>query len=465
MKIRNSIIVLAVVVLSYLLSVLASGCAQIGMPTGGPKDTIAPVLLKSVPPNRTLHFTGNRVTFTFDEYVHIQDIQNNLLVNPVPKIIPNINSKLKTVSIKIRDTLQPNTTYSYEFGNAIQDIDENNPIRNFTYVFSTGSYIDSMQLKGKVILAETGKPDSTLIVMLYSDLGDSAVYKKKPKYVARLDSSGNYQFKYLAGGVYHLFALKDESGQKMYNSPSELFAFADSAVHITQNVKPVELYAYAQEKFTKPTTSPASNKKNPEKLLRYSNSLSAGSQDLLTPLTFQFETPLKHFDSVKIQLSDTLYHPIAGTAISLDTTKKIITVKNTWAEDTKYKLVIDKDFATDTLGDQLKKADTISFTTKKSTEYGSLKLDFSHLQKIKNPVLQFVQNDKIVDSFKITSPTFTINLFNPGDYELRILDDENANGTWDPGNYHFMKQPERVISIHKKITVKADWDNEYDVVL
>ncbi|MEO6837151.1 MAG: Ig-like domain-containing protein [Ginsengibacter sp.] len=466
MKIYKSIIFLAVVALCYLLSILGSGCAQIGMPTGGPKDTIPPVLLNANPPSRTLHFTGNRIVFTFDEYVHLQDLQNNLSTNPVPKIIPNVNSKLKTVSIKIRDTLQPNTTYSFEFGNAIQDIDENNPIRNFTYVFSTGAYIDSMQLKGKVILAETGKADSTLIVMLYSDLSDSAVYKKKPKYVARLDSLGNYQFKYLAEGMYHLFALKDESGQKMYNNPSQLFAFDDSAVHISQNVKPVDLYAYSEEKFSKPaTSSSASGKKNPDKLLKYSNSVSAGAQDLLTPLTLQFETPLKNFDSLKMKLTDTLYHPIAGATISLDTTQKIITVKNNWVEDTKYKLVIDKDFSVDTLGNELKKADTISFKTKQDREYGSLKLDFSNLKKIAHPVLQFVQNNKVVDSFKISSPTFTIKLFNPGDYELRMLDDENGNGTWDPGDYHLMKQPERVIAYPKKITIRSDWDNEDDVQL
>lgn len=465
MKVFNSIIVLTVIGLCYLISVLGSGCAQIGMPTGGPKDTIPPVLVKSVPPNRMLHFTGNRVTFTFDEYVHIQDLQNNLMVNPVPKIIPNVNFKLKTVSIKIRDTLQPNTTYSYEFGNAIQDVDENNPIHNFTYVFSTGSYIDSMQLMGKVILAETGKPDSTLIVMLYSDLGDSAVYKKKPKYVARLDSSGNYHFRYIAEGVYHLFALKDESGQKMYNNPSQLFAFADSAIHITQNVKPVELYAYAEEKYTKPSTSSVPIKKNPEKLLRYSNTLTSGTQDLLTPLKLQFETPLKNFDVLKIKLTDTLYHPVVGAEISLDTTGKLITVYNKWIADTYYKLEIDKDFAKDTLGDELKKSDTISFKTKSEREYGSLELDFSHLKKIAHPVLQFVQNNKVVDSFKIASPIFKVKLFNPGDYELRILDDENENGTWDPGDYHLRKQPEKVIAIPQKINIRADWDNDFNIEL
>jgi hypothetical protein len=127
--------------------------------------------------------------------------------------------------------------------------------------------------------------------------------------------------------------------------------------------------------------------------------------------------------------------------------------------------VIEKDFAIDTLGDELKKSDTISFKTKASTEYGSVKLNFKNLQKIAHPVLQFVQDNAVVDSFKITSPTFTVKLFNPGDYQLRILNDENENGTWDPGNYHLKKQPEKVMDIPKKISIRADWDNEADVVL
>ena len=92
--------------------------------------------------------------------------------------------------------------------------------RNFSYIFSTGAYIDSLQFSGNVQLAETGKTDSTLLVFLYKDLDDSAVYKEKPKYITKVDSSGNFTFHNLAGGIYNVFALKDESGQKMYNNPS-----------------------------------------------------------------------------------------------------------------------------------------------------------------------------------------------------------------------------------------------------
>jgi len=466
MKIYNSIIILAVTGLFYLISIIGSGCAQIAMPMGGPKDTIPPVLLNANPPNKTTHFQGNKITFTFDEYVQVQDLQKNLLIAPTPKIIPNINAKLKTITIKIRDTLQPKTTYSFQFGNSIQDINENNPIKNFTYVFSTGSYIDSLTFSGNVILAETGKVDSTLIALLYNNLDDSAVYKEKPRYVARLDSSGKFQFRYLAEGDYHLFALKDESGQKMYNNPSQLFAFADSVIHISKNVSPVELFAYVEKENKKPASnSSVSNKKNPDKILKYSTSINNGIQDLLTPLKINFTVPLKNFDSSKIKLTDTLFRGVQPAEISIDTTFKEITVKNNWIEDSKYKLVIDKDFATDTLGDILQKSDTISFKTKAAREYGSLKLNFKNLEKIQHPVLQFVQNNEVVDSFKITSPTFSVKLFNPGEYELRILNDENENGKWDPGDYHLKKQPEKVISYPKKINIRADWDNESDVIL
>ncbi|MEO6187641.1 MAG: Ig-like domain-containing protein, partial [Ginsengibacter sp.] len=190
MNIRNFILFLSVLGVVYFVSVLASGCAQILAPTGGPRDSLPPVLLNATPANRTTKFTENRVSLSFDEYIQIQDLQKNLIVSPTPKLNPDINYKLKVVTIKIRDTLEPNTTYTIDMGNAIQDINENNPYRNYKYVFSTGSYIDSMKVSGNIRLAEKGKIDSTLIALLYNDLDDSAVLKRKPRYIARLDSSG-----------------------------------------------------------------------------------------------------------------------------------------------------------------------------------------------------------------------------------------------------------------------------------
>ena len=137
---RNVTIFIASCCLICMLSVLGSGCAQIVAPTGGPRDTLPPNLLAAIPPNGTLNFKGNRITLSYDEYVQVDaKLQQELLVSPTPKINPNISYKLKTVTIKIRDTLQPNTTYRFDLGNSIQDINENNPVKNFSYVFSTGA--------------------------------------------------------------------------------------------------------------------------------------------------------------------------------------------------------------------------------------------------------------------------------------------------------------------------------------
>lgn len=439
-----------------------SSCAQIGAPIGGPRDSLPPILLESAPPNRTTNFKGKNITLNFDEYIQLQNLQQTLLVSPTPKINPDINYKLRVVTIKIRDTLEPNTTYSIDMGNSIQDINENNPFRNFTYVFSTGSYIDSLRFSGNIQLAQTGKADSTLIVLLYNNLDDSAVLKKKPKYITRLDSSGNFKFNNLAGGTYHVFGLKDESGQKYYNNKTQIFAFADSAIVVNENTKPVKLFAYAEEK---PIQKSASTTTTADKKLKFTPSINAGLQDILTPLTLTFNNKLKNFDSTKIQLTDTLLNPYKSSSTSIDTSGKKVIIKNTWQENTAYKLIIPVDFATDTLGTTLAKPDTIRFKTKKEGDYGSIKINFSKLEKFKNPVLQFVTNNEVLYSYPLPSATWSMKLFNPGDYELKILEDINQNGYWDPGNYGMKTQPEKVYNIPQKITIRANWENEKDIVL
>src|SRR5204863_9514315 len=171
----------------------------------------------------------------------LNNLQDNLIVSPVPDIQTIVEEQLRTITVRIKDTLQPNTTYSLNFGRAIRDIKEGNELKNFTYVFTTGNYFDSLQLAGKVILAETGKADSTLIVMLHKNLDDSAVAKDRPRYFTRLDNKGNFQFKNLPAGRFAIYALKDEGGMKKYSSKKQLFAFADQPMNITRSNPPVTL--------------------------------------------------------------------------------------------------------------------------------------------------------------------------------------------------------------------------------
>ena len=136
--------VVLILVYSFITMVLASSCANIIPPSGGAMDTLPPVLISALPRDSATNFTGNRITLNFDEYIDLQNTFENVLVSPLPKNAPLINNSFRTVTIKIKDTLEPNTTYSINFGNAIRDINENNIAKNFTYVFSTGNTIDEI---------------------------------------------------------------------------------------------------------------------------------------------------------------------------------------------------------------------------------------------------------------------------------------------------------------------------------
>ena len=442
-----------------------AGCAQIGMPTGGAKDTIPPSLVNAFPALRTTNFKGNKITLNFNEYIDLQDMQNNLQVSPFPKSNPIVSFKLRTVTIKLKDTLKENTTYAINFGTAIKDLNEGNPFRNFTYVFSTGNIIDSLVLKGKVILAETGKIDSTLVALLYRNAPDSAVQKRKPDYLTRLNGNGNFTFTNLSPGSYKVYALKDGDGGKTYNSKIEVFGFYDKEIMVADSTPSVTLYAYAEEKDKKPIPTSNQSKVAADKKLRFTTSLSLQQQDLLTGLDITFNRPLKIFDNTKILLTDSTFKKINNVSFLLDTTKKIVGLKAAWAEDADYRLIISKEAATDTFNTQLAKSDTIKFKAKKQSDYGSLLIRFKNFKKDTHAVLQFLKGEDLVKSVAINNAVWSNKLMEPGEYELRILYDDNNNGKWDPGNYLKKQQPEKAITLDKRLNIKANWDNEREIEL
>ena len=143
---KRMLFFVAAVFFTYKLVVFTSGCAQIIPPTGGPRDSLPPVMLSAVPKDSTLNFKGNKIVLAFDEYIQLERTEEQLIVSPVPKTNPVVEARLKEVTIRIKDTLEENTTYSINFGKSLKDLNEGNPYKNFTYLFSTGSYIDSGRL-------------------------------------------------------------------------------------------------------------------------------------------------------------------------------------------------------------------------------------------------------------------------------------------------------------------------------
>ena len=465
MKIKYLFFTTAVFLFIYIVSIAVSGCAQIGAPTGGPRDSIPPVLVTASPKLFTTNFKGNKITLIFNEYINVLDVQKNVLVSPFPKTSPVIDFKLKTVSIKLIDTLIDNTTYAINFGNAIVDNNENNPFKDFTYVFSTGSTIDSLKLSGKVLMAETGKPDSTLQALLYRNANDSSVEKRKPDYIAKIDANGKFTFTNLSEGVYRIYALKDGDGGKTYNSKIESFAFADADIIVAAIPDSVLLYAYEEEKEKKKIPSVAA-KSAADKKLKFTPAPSKNmQQDLRSDFELHFNNTLKNFDTTKIVLTDTNNNKIEGVTISLDSTRKIVSIKNKWPVNTYYRLIIAKDAVSDSANNLLAKSDTFHFKSKSESDYGSLTLRFTKIDLAKHPVIQFLTASEIVRSVPVTGSNWSDKLFIPGEYELRILYDANNNGIWDPGSYEKKLQPEKAITLDKKLTIRADWDNERDIEL
>lgn len=454
-------IILLFLVCIFLLNadVMLSGCGQILAPTGGPRDSLPPKLLSADPANESVNFKGNRITLNFDEYVTLDQLRENLLVSPSPKSDPYIDSKLRSVIIRLRDTLESNTTYTINLGNSIHDLNEGNVLRNFSYTFSTGSTIDSLEFSGKVLIAETGVADSTILVMLYSKTEDSAVMKFKPKYITRLSPDGSFTFHNLSAASYRVYALKDVDGSRTYNKPTELFAFADAPVEVNADTKPVTLYAYAEEKEQGTTRGTPDNK------LRYSTKVGVETQDILSGIDIEFNRPLKSFDKNQLSLLDSSGKPQPRITLKLDTSNKKLKVSNDWVPGKIYKLVVGKDLAIDTGGQTLQKTDTLIFSAKKLSEYGSLKVKIKNIKSDDNPVLLLLVNNIVISSNAIKGNEFFAPRVLAGEYTIRILFDKNRNGTWDPGNFASKRQPEKVFTVPKRETIRSNWDNEVEIVL
>ncbi len=447
-------------------AISATGCANIIPPSGGPRDSLPPVLIASFPPDSATNYSGNRITLTFDEYINLDNPLENVLISPVPKNNPIIEYKLKNINVRLRDTLEENTTYTIDFGNAIKDVNEGNIFKNFTYIFSTGSRLDDNTLSGQVLLAETGKADSTLIAVLHKNLDDSAVAKEKPRYIARIDGKGNFEFKNLPSGTFALYAIPT-GFSKRYDDSTRPFAFAGQAINLDSNLRDVTLYAFEKPKtvIVKPNAATVAAAAK-DKLLKFSASVQGGAIDILEPIKLQFNRPITKFDSSKIQLTNADFQPIANYTISTDTSLTTFTLSHPWPANTPFNLVIQKDAFADSTGITLAKNDTIRMMTKKEDEYGSLKIRFNNLDTSRHPVLQLVSNEVIAIVSPITQRDWTRKLVKPGNYLVRILYDTNQNGKWDTGEFFGeRRQPEIVRDLEVSIDVRPNWDNEQEINL
>jgi len=210
-------------------------CAHPVTPSGGPKDVTPPIIIETIPENGSANFATKKFSIKFNEYVSLDNIQEQALISPPMNEMPEFTVKGKSILVKFKEELKPNTTYSVYFGDAIVDITENNPVTNYTYIFSTGNFVDSLSLSGYVYNALDLKPVDGTFVMLYKDINDtikfdSLPYYVVPYYLSKTNDIGRFQFNGLANDDYLLFAINDQNSNYIFDQPGEQIAFLDSLI-------------------------------------------------------------------------------------------------------------------------------------------------------------------------------------------------------------------------------------------
>lgn len=220
--------------LYYIFIIIAAAvmysCANIGNPSGGPIDKTPPIFMRSNPTPNAVNVKDRKIEIFFDEIVSLKDPSTKIIVSPAQTEMPRMSALGRKVTVELVDSLLPNTTYTIDFSNSIQDNNEGNAIDNFAFAFSTGSVIDSMRVSGYVLDSRTLEPMQSVVVGLQSNLADSAFHKEKLQRVALTNDRGQFTIRNVSSGSYHIFALKDLDRDYKFGNPTEDIAFLDSII-------------------------------------------------------------------------------------------------------------------------------------------------------------------------------------------------------------------------------------------
>ena len=204
-----------------------------GSPDGGWYDDDPPRILGSTPAEQATGVTQQKINIFFDEYIKLADPTQNVIVSPPQLEMPDIQAKGKKIVVELKDSLQPNTTYTIDFSDAISDNNESNPLGNYTFTFSTGEQIDTFEVAGYVLNAENLEPISGISVGLYADLADSAFRTKPLQRIARTDGKGHFAVRGVAPGEYRVYALQDADADFRFSQKSEMIAYSHETFHPT----------------------------------------------------------------------------------------------------------------------------------------------------------------------------------------------------------------------------------------
>lgn len=218
------ILPLAVVIL------ILYACASTGTPDGGPYDETPPKFVRATPEPNSTGNTRKKISMEFDEFIKLENAAEKVIISPPQTEMPEVKASGKRVLVEFFDTLRPNTTYTIDFGDAIVDNNEGNPMGNFAYAFSTGETIDTMEVSGTVLNAQDLEPIKGIQVGLHKNLNDTAFTKLPFDRISRTDSRGRFSIKGVAPGKYRIYALKDGNQNYLFDSKTEIIAYSDSII-------------------------------------------------------------------------------------------------------------------------------------------------------------------------------------------------------------------------------------------
>ncbi len=426
----------------FLLLVLAMvGCAKRGSITGGLKDTIAPVLKMSFPKNLSTNFKGNEIKLTFDEYIKLKDLKKQLIISPPmkndPLILPTNVSKYLT--IKINDTLQPNTTYSFNFGQSITDNNEGNTLNQFKYVFSTGAFIDSLSIAGTVKDAYNKEVESFVSVMLYDvndKFKDSVVYNQTPRYITNtLDSLKSFKLENLKEGKYLLVAMKDYNSNNKFNPKKDKIGFKKQYITIP-NDSTFELKLFKENldfKSFRPIQASANKLLLPyEGHENHAKILLKNKSDLLPTIITKF--PKK--DSLQVW-----FNPIKTDSLALAVSQ------NKYKGDFKFKIKTQK---VDTLNIVAVQKDILHFREQFTLESAT------PLTKFDNSKIKLVNKDSVSVDFKTKYDDFNQRLY----FDFKKEPSEKYTFTIMPDAFSdYMGQPNDTLTFKLNTKTISDYGN------
>ena len=467
-----------------VVSMILSHCANRGTTTGGDKDVTPPVIIKSTPENFSINFDAQEIEIQFDEYVKLKNLQSQLIISPPMKIEPEITPvgiASKVITIKIFDTLQPNTTYAFNFGESIADNNEGNLFPYYKYVFSTGNYIDSLSVSGIVTDALNKDVDDRVAVLLYevdSSFYDSIVYKQKPKYITA------YVLKLFKESIDYSFVRARQVSQNKIAFGYE-GAFESMLINILSDI-PDDFSSVITKEIEKDTLNYWYRPKLEVDSLIF-EVIRAQSIDtavvrikdfksdslVFKPLSSDLKlqdsyiisasTPLEYVDESKVRVMNKDSVFIKATMV-LDPTSNSVVLDFDKTEKNSYEIQLLPTALTDFYGVQ---NDTLNFkaSTKLQSSYGNVRIQI--VNGVYPLIIQMTteKGDVVEEKIALNQTPIDFTEFDTGVYFLRVVFDSNKNGTYDPGNYLLKRQSERVSYYPEPIEVRADWSYPIEFIL